>query len=189
MGIIRRLILLFYVLAVLAIAVICAGVFLQLIPANVWQKELNYILARQETLAIIAVMIFASLILLTAVFARSSKGGLSIASGDVHLEAGKPGEVKVTVPAIVSVVERAAITVNGVREAEASVYQQSGDMPIKVRLTIALGQGFSAPRVSEAAVAAIDDALLTTLELPAVPVEVKVNEVTHAIVERERRVI
>lgn len=188
MGIIRRLILLFYVLAVLATAIVCAGVYLQLIPANVWQNELQQLLARQETLAVLVVMILASLILLTAVFARSSKG-LSIASGDVHLEVGKPGEVKVTVPAIISVVERAAITVSGVREVEASVYQQSGDMPIKVRVTIALGQGFSAPRVSEAAVAAIDDALQTALELPAVPVEVKVNEVTHAIVERERRVI
>lgn len=188
MGIIRRLILLFYVLAVLATAIVCAGVYLQLIPADVWQNELQHILARQETLAVLVVMILASLILLTAVFARSSKG-LSIASGDVHLEVGKPGEVKVTVPAIISVVERAAITVSGVREVEASVYQQSGDMPIKVRVTIALGQGFSAPRVSEAAVAAIDDALQTALELPAVPVEVKVNEVTHAIVERERRVI
>ena len=188
MGIIRRLILLFYVLAVLATAIVCAGVYLQLIPANVWQNELQQLLARQETLAVLVVMILASLILLTAVFARSSKG-LSIASGDVHLEVGKPGEVKVTVPAIISVVERAAITVSGVREVEASVYQQSGDIPIKVRVTIALGQGFSAPRVSEAAVAAIDDALQTALELPAVPVEVKVNEVTHAIVERERRVI
>lgn len=188
MGIIRRLILLFYVLAVLATAIVCAGVYLQIIPADVWQNELQHILARQETLAVLVVMILASLILLTAVFARSSKG-LSIASGDVHLEVGKPGEVKVTVPAIISVVERAAITVSGVREVEASVYQQSGDMPIKVRVTIALGQGFSAPRVSEAAVAAIDDALQTALELPAVPVEVKVNEVTHAIVERERRVI
>ena len=189
MGIIRRLILLFYVLAVLATAIVCAGVYMQIIPADVWQNELQqHILARQETLAVLVVMILASLILLTAVFARSSKG-LSIASGDVHLEVGKPGEVKVTVPAIISVVERAAITVSGVREVEASVYQQSGDIPIKVRVTIALGQGFSAPRVSEAAVAAIDDALQTALELPAVPVEVKVNEVTHAIVERERRVI
>ena len=189
MGIIRRLILLFYVLAVLAALIICAGVYLNLIPSNFWQKELNFILAQDETLAVIIVMAIASLILLTGVFARRSSSGLSIASGDVHLEKGKPGEVKVTVPAIVSVVERAAITVNGVREAQATVYQQSGDMPIKIRLTITLGQGFSAPRVSEATVAAIDDALLTALELPGVPVEVKVDEVTHAIIERERRVV
>lgn len=110
-------------------------------------------------------------------------------SSDVHLEIGKPGEVKVTVPAIISVVERAAITVSGVRQVEASVQRQDGQVPIKIRLTITLGQGFSAPRVSEATIAAVDDALATALELTNVPVEVKVNEVTHAIIEREKRVV
>lgn len=189
MGIIRRLILLFYVLAVLAALIICAGVCLQIIPTNIWQRELNFIIAQEETLAVLAGMAFASLILLTAVFSRRKGSGLSLASGDVHLEQGKPGEVKVTVPAIVSVVERAAITVNGVREAQASVYRQNGEIPIRVRLTITLGQGFSAPAVSEATVAAIDDALKTALELPNVPVEITVDEVTHAVIERERRVV
>ena len=190
MGIIRRLILLFYVPAVLAVLAICAGVCLHVIPDNVWQNELNHLITRQETLIALAIMAAASLILWPAVFSRRTSGsGLSIKSGDVHLEQGKPGEVKVTVPAVVSLIERAAITVNGVREVEATVYQQDGDMPIKVRLTITLGQGFSAPRVSEATVAAVDDALLTALELPNVPVEIKVNEVTHAIIERERRVV
>ena len=189
MGIIRRLILLFYVPAVLAALVVCAGVCLQLIPTNVWQGELKYIIAREETLAVLAVMAAASLILLTGVFSRSGNKGLSVASGDIHLEQGKAGEVKVTVPAIVDVVERAAITVSGVREANATVYRQSGEMPIKIQLVIVLGQGFSAPRVSEAAVAAIDDALRTALELQSVPVEVKVNEITHAITERDKRVV
>lgn len=188
MGIIRRLILLFYVLAIMVALVICAGVCLKIIPTNVWQRELDFIIAQQETLAVLAVMLLASWILLTGVFSRS-KGGLSVASGDIHLEVGKPGEVKVTVPAIVSVVESAAITVSGVREVEASVYRQDDAIPIRVRLVITLGQGFSAPRVSESVVATINDALRTALELENVPVEVKVNEVTHAIIEREKRVV
>ena len=188
MGIIRRLILLFYVLAVLAAAIVAAGVCLRVIPVNVWQNELNHIISRPETLAAIGVIILASLILLTGVFARNSNVS-SVLSGDVELERGKPGEVKVAVPAIVSVVESAAITVSGVREAEAVVHQQSGEIPIKVRLTIALGQGFSAPRVSEAVTNSVNDALMTALELSGVPVEVKVNEVIHAIQERDRRVV
>ena len=189
MGIIRRLILLFYVLAIRAALIICAGVCLKLIPADIWHRYLDFIIAQNETLAVLAVMFLASWILFTGVFSRSKSTGLTAASGDVHLEVGKPGEVKVTVGAIVSVVESAAITVSGVREVEATVYRQDGAMPLKVRLTITLGQGFSAPHVSEATVAAVDDALLTTLQLPNVPVEVKVNEVTHAIIEREKRVV
>ena len=187
MGIIRRLILLFYVLIIMAALVICAGVCLNLIPANVWRNELEFIIGREETLMALAAMLLASLILLTGVFSRSKSS--SVMSNDVHLEVGKPGEVKVTVPAIIGVVERAAITINGVRDVEATLHRQEGAMPIKIQLTITLGQGFSAPRVSEAVVAAIDNALSTALELPNVPVEVKVNEVTHAIVEREKRVV
>jgi len=188
MGIIRRLILLFYSLAILAAALVAAGVCLHVIPTNVWQSELNYIISRPETLAVIAVIILASLILLTGVFSRGTSVA-AVMSSDVELERGKPGEVKVTIPAIVSVVEQAAITVSGVREVEATVRQQSGEIPIKILLTITLGQGFSAPRVSEAVTQSIDDALSTALELPNVPVEVKVNEVTHAILERDRRVV
>lgn len=189
MGIIRRLILLFYVPAVLAVVAICAGVCLHFIPERVWQYYLKFIIAREETLAVLAGMAVASLILLPAVFSRKKSRELALASGDVYLEVGRPGEVAITVPAIVSVIERAAITVSGVREVSASVYRQSGDMPIKVSLTITLGQGFSAPRVSESTVAAVDDALRTALELSNVPVEVKVDEVTHAIVERDKRVV
>ena len=188
MGIIRRLILLFYILIIVAALIICAGVCLKIIPVSVWQKELDFIIGRQETLIFLAGMMIASLILLGGVFSRN-KSVISALSGDVHLEVGKPGEVKVTVPAIISVVERAAITINGVREVKASIYQQSGDMPIKVRLTITLSQGYSAPKVSEEATAAIEDALLTTLELQKVPIEIKVDEVTHAITERDRRVV
>ena len=189
MGIIRRLILLFYVLAVLAALIICAGVCLQFIPPDVWEEELRYIIASEETLAALGCMALASLILLTGIFSRRSDKGMSLMSDDVHLEIGKPGEVKVTIPAIVSVIERAAVMVSGVRAAEASVYRQDGEVPIKVRLTIVLSQGFSAPQVSEEAVANIGNALWTALELHNVPVEVKVNEITHAIVERDKRVI
>lgn len=189
MGIVRRLILLFYVLAVLVALVVCAGVCLQLIPTDIWQNELKFLIAQEETLMVLAGMTFASLILLTAVFSRSSSGGVSLATGDVHLEKDKPGEVKVAVPAIVSVVERAALTVSGVREAAASVYRQTDEMPIKVHLTITLAQGFSAPRVSEETVASVDSALRTTLELSNVPIEVRINEVTHAIIERDKRVV
>ena len=187
MGIIRRLILLFYVLIIIAALIVCAGVCLNLIPTNVWQNELNFIITREETLGALAAMLLASLILLTGVFSRSKSS--SVMSSDVHLEVGKPGEVKVTIPAIVSVVERAAITISGVRQVEASVHRQDGQIPIKIRLTITLGQGFSAPKVSEATVAAVGEALSTTLELSNVPIEVKVNEVTHAIIEREKRVV
>lgn len=188
MSFIRRLLLLFYVLAVLVAIIPCAAICLNLIPASTWQKYLNFFIAQPETLAVLAGLAVVSLILLTGIFSRNSNS-TSIISGDVHLQQGQPGEVKVTVPAIVGVVETAALTAQGVRAAEASVLRQDNQIPIKVRLTITISQGFSAPAISQAVSSAVNDALLTVLELQNVPVEVKVNEITHAIIERSNRVV
>jgi len=183
---IRRLILLVYVVTVLAVLIICAGVCVGLMPYEVVENEMRYAIGRDETLPVIGCMTLASLILLTQV---KKTTGITAAKGDVHLEAGKPGEVKVTIRAIVSVIERAALTISGVREAKATVYRQSGEVPIRIAMTITLSQGYSAPQVSEEVVRSVDDALKVALELSNVPVEVQVEEITHAIIEREKRVV
>ena len=56
MGIIRRLILLFYTLAVLAALVIAAGVCLRVIPTSVWQNELTALVAQPNAWAVIVIM-------------------------------------------------------------------------------------------------------------------------------------
>ena len=190
MGIISRLLLLLYVFAVTAALIICAGVCLNFFPTEFWQGELNKIIARQETLAALAVMFLAGLCLIHSAFSSTGKKATEILSkDDVELQKGQAGEVKVTILAITGVVERAALTVAGVREVSAEVHSQSGDVPIKVRLNIVLGQGYSAPEVSAQINSAVNEALMTTLQISGVPVEIKVTEVTHAIVERERRVV
>ncbi|MCR5833213.1 MAG: alkaline shock response membrane anchor protein AmaP [Selenomonadaceae bacterium] len=190
MGILKRLILLFYIPIVFSALVVLIGIALHMIPPDVWQSQFRHLISQKETLIVLSCMVLASFILFTAVF--SSDGGsktLSALSGDIQLEQGKPGEVQVAVNAIVSVVERAAILVSGVRDVEAFVYKQEGEIPIRVKLIIVLAQGYSAPKVSEATTAAVDEALMVALELPKVPVEIKVKEVTHAIIEREKRVV
>ena len=190
MGIISRLLLFLYVIVVMAVLVIFAGVCLNIIPAEIWRNELAVILKRQETLPALGVMFLASLCLLHAVFSGGEKVREEILSGDdVELQSGQVSEVKITVSAIKSVVERAALTVSGVREVKAEVFNQSGEVPIKVDLEIVLGQGYAAPQVSAEINSAVNDALKTAMQISGVPIKTKVTEVTHAIVERERRVI
>ena len=136
MGIISRLLLLLYVLAVMAALVVSAGVCLHLFPTQVWQDELNLIISRQETLFVIAIMFLASLCLLSAALSSSKKATAVVnLSGDVELQKGTSKEVSVTIPAIVSVVERAALSVVGVRQVEAKVNNQSGNIPVNVTET------------------------------------------------------
>lgn len=189
MGIISRLLLLLYVLAVMAALVISAGICLHFIPAQVWQDNLNLIISKQETLIVIAVMLLASFCLLSMSLSSSKKATVVNLSGDVELEKGTQKEVSVTIPAIVSVVERAALSVAGVRQVEAKVQNQGGNIPVKVQLSIVLSQSYSAPEVSAEVKTAVNKALQASLEISDVPVDMKVSEITHAVIEREKRVI
>ena len=187
MGILSRLLLFFYVLTVIAALAAVAGVCLNFIPVHVWQKELNTLITSQETLIVVGIMALASLCLLCVVFSR--KKTVAILSSDVELKKDATGEVKITIEALTGVVERAALTVNGVREVRAEVSKQTGKVPLNVRLEIALSQGYTAQIVGEEVTKAVNNALMTTAKISGVPVEIKVTEVTHAIIERERRVV
>lgn len=188
MGIISRLLLLLYVLAVMAALAVGAGVCLHFIPTQVWQAYLNWIISSQETLIVIAVMFLASVCLLAMTLSSGKKGVVDV-KGDVELQKGTFSEVKVAVPAIVSVVERAAMSVQGVRQVEAKVQNKGGENPVNVHIEIILSQGYSAPEVSSTVKVAVNKALETALQISDVPVEVKVTEVTHAVMEREKRVV
>ena len=186
MGIVSRFFLLLYVLVVSVAVLVFAGVCLQLIPKQNWQYYLNYIIAQQETVIVLAVMLFFSLFFLGFVFSSQKD---TRAFGEILLKEGEPGEVRVAIDAIKRLIERAALSVNGVREVNVTILKNKGEAPISVQLTIILGQGHSAPAVSETVVAAIDKAIFTALQIGGVPVDVKVKDITNAVVERKQRVV
>ena len=186
MGIVSRFFLLLYVLVVIVAVLVFAGVCLQLVPKQIWQSYLNYIIVQQETVIVLAVMLFFSLFFLGFVFSSRKD---TQAVGEILLKEGEPGEVKVSIDAIKRLIERAALSVNGVREATVTILKNKGEVPISVRLTIILGQGHSAPTVSETVVNAIDKAIFTALQIGGVPVDVKVKDITNAVVERKQRVV
>jgi uncharacterized alkaline shock family protein YloU len=187
LGIPGRLLLFLYVLVVIAALVAVGGVCLQFIPTQIWQYELQFMIRAPETLAVIGVMLVASLCLLSVVF--SGKKSAKILNSDLELLKDATGEVSITIEALTGVVERAALTVTGVRQVSATVYKQEGKVPLNVRLEIVLSQSYTAQKVGAQVNKAVNDALMTAAQISGVPVEIKVTEVTHAIIERERRVV
>lgn len=188
MGIISRLLLLLYVLAVLAALAVCGGVCLHMIPTKVWQSVLNEIVAREETIMVIGAMMVASLCLLSVALS-GKKNNEELATGEVLLQKGQAGEVLVSVAAIESVVERAAATVTGVRDVKADVYKTSKAVPIKVKVSLVLSQGCSAPQTSSSVTYTVNEALRVAFEISDVPMKLKVSEITNAAADREKRVV
>lgn len=187
MGIISRFLLLLYSLVVGTVVVIIAGACLDIMPSKFWQPSLNFILARPETLGVLAVMLLLSFFFLTRVFVPTENP--EVAEDEISLQNGQVGDIKVAVDAIERIAERAALSVTGVREAQAVVLKNKRNAQIFVRLNIVLAQGYSAPVVSENAVESIDTAILVALQIPNVPVEVKIRDITNAVAERRQRVI
>ena len=188
MGILGRLLLFLYVLVVIVALVAVGGVCLNFIPTQVWQRELPFIIRSQETLSVIVIMLVASFCLLSVVFS-SKKSAKILNPSDLELQKDETGEVKITIEALAGVVERAALTVTGVRQVSASVYKQDGKVPLKIELDIVLSQNYTAQKVGEQVNKAVNEALMATAQISGVPVEIKVTEVTHAIIEREKRVV
>lgn len=189
MGIISRLLLFLYVLAVMAALSACGAVCLQMVPTKLWQNILNDLVAREETIMVIGAMMIASLCLLAVVFSGKKNKDEIEAGDDIMLRKGEAGEVLISVDAIASVVERAAMTVNGVREVNSDIYKTSGPVPIKLRLAIVLNQGYSAPQISEKVDVAVNQALKVAFEISDVPIKLKVREITNAVADREKRVV
>ena len=186
MGILGRLLLL-YVLAVMVALAASAGVCLHLISTQVWQNELQWIISRQETLIVLAVMFLASLCLL--MMALSSKKKPDVSSNEIQLHKGTENEIVITSQAIISIVDKAARSVEGVRQVDTQVFGQPGDVPMNIKMSLILGQNYSAPNVSAQVKSAVNEALNKVLQVSNIPVEVKVTEVTHAALEREKRVV
>lgn len=190
MGFISRLFLLLYVLVTGSVIVILACACLDVMPANFWQPSLKYLVAQPEMLAGLAVMFLMALFLLSKVFVSShdEPDRLEIADSEIILQKGMAGEVKVAIDAIQRIAERAALSVKGVRESEAMILKDKNDTLI-VRLTIVLGQGYAAPSVSENTVNAINNEISIALQIPEVPVEITVKDITNAVAERRQRVV
>ena len=110
-------------------------------------------------------------------------------SGEFLLKKTDFGLIRVEFEAIRKISERALRSIKGIKDWELAVEKLSEANPLKIRLTAALVEGYSAPRISEAADKAINAALKEFLQLEFyVPVEVKVEEIAQVVAPKRRRV-
>lgn len=108
------------------------------------------------------------------------------ASGEFLLKETDFGLVRVEFSVVKRLSERALESVAGIKESEVAVEKLTSANPFKILLTASLVEGYSAPRVSEAADKAINGALKEFMSVEFyVPVEVRVKQLAQ--VENKRR--
>ena len=183
MGIINRLLLLPYVLVTMALSVAVVAVALRIVPESVWLNELRYALSRQELLAVCGVFFLVSLKLFFAVFSRTSTSART--HGEFMVVDTKAGAVQVALSAVRGIVERVALSMQGVRTASAviSVHDAPKDAvgtPIQVELKITLSDQTSLNAISEEVTAKVRQELHDVLGIADVPVALRVTEIANA---------
>lgn len=182
MGILNRLLLLPYVLVTMALSVAVVAVALRIVPESVWLNELRYALSRQELLAVCGVFFLVSLKLFFAVFSRTSTSART--HGEFMVVDTKAGAVQVALPAVRGIVERVALSLQGVRTATAviSVHDAPKDSvgtPMRVELKITLADQTSLNAVSEELAEKVRQELHDVLGVADVPVALRVTEIAN----------
>lgn len=191
MGILNRLLLLPYVLVVMVLSIAVLAVALHIVPESIWLNELRYALSRQELLAVCGVIFLVSLKLFFAVFARTSVS--SRTSGEFMVVDTPAGAVQVALPAVRGIIERVALSVQGVRTAAAviSVQDAAKDTtatPMQVELKLTLAEHTSLNAVSEDLTAYVRQELHDVLGVSDVPVTLRVTEIANSGTASKRTV-
>lgn len=110
-------------------------------------------------------------------------------SGELLLKKTNFGLIRVDFAVIQKIAERSLQAVAGIKDSTVTVEKLNVVNPLKIYMTASLLEGYSAPRISEAADKAINGALREHLRLEFyVPVDVKVKELAAQVVTKKRRV-
>ena len=109
-------------------------------------------------------------------------------SGEFLLKKTDFGLIHVEFATIEKLAKRAVSELKEIHESELAVEKSASVvMPMKLRLTAVLAEGFSAPRASLAADKAINDALKKFLAVEFyVPVDVKVRQIVQVVTSKRR---
>ena len=191
MSIINRFLLLLLSLTGIALSGAVLAAAVQVLPENVWLKQLHFALAQKETLAVCVVALLICMKLLLAVFSRKPSE-LSTSKGEYVIDAGPKGEVRVALEAIRSLADRMAREVHGVRDANVRIKAKNpkeGAASLSLDVDLTVGREAEVSLVAKTLTDRVQEHFRRTMALEDVPVNVVVSEVSDVQPEKKHRVV
>ncbi|MBQ4213423.1 MAG: alkaline shock response membrane anchor protein AmaP [Selenomonas sp.] len=191
MSIINRFLLLLLSLTGIALSGAVLAAAVQVLPENVWLKQLHFALAQKETLAVCVVALLICMKLLLAVFSRKPSEP-STSKGEYVIDAGPKGEVRVALEAIRSLADRMAREVHGVRDANVRIKAKNpkeGAASLSLDVDLTVGREADVSLVARTLTDRVQEHFRRTMALEDVPVNVVVSEVSDVQPEKKHRVV
>ena len=188
MGIINRFLLFVFSIGTAALSVLTLLLALKAVPESVWLNEIQYILARPETIAGSVIVFVLSLWLLRT--SLHSTAEHTRRSGDFILLQTENGGVEVALPAVRNMAEQTLMGLRGIRLAKVRVM---GVMParnapetLRFVLNLTVSRGVNVRELTDAAMAAVRTELHEVMGLDDVAIDTKITSITNALPEKRR---
>ena len=191
MSIINRFLLLLLSLTGIALSGAVLAAAVQVLPENVWLKQLHFALAQKETLAVCVAALLICMKLLLAVLSRKPSEP-STSKGEYVIDAGPKGEVRVALEAIRSLAYRMAREVHGVRDANVRIKAKNpkeGAASLSLDVDLTVGREADVSLVAKTLTDRVQEHFRRTMALEDVPVNVVVSEVSDVQPEKKHRVV
>lgn len=192
MGIVNRVLLLIYSLAVACLSVGVVGLALHLVPDSILLNEYRYLLESQKWSLVFgsAFVFLLSIHLIGCGFSSGSKEHNSREFLVLHT---KTGEVSISLDAIHSLVEQTAKTVLGVRSIKVLVLAAKKAAKeitqLRLRLFIVIGKETNAAAVSDGIRTEIRRYMKNTIGVDDYTLEIIVEDISNAPLAKKKRVI
>ncbi len=192
MGFISRFVLFWYALAIAVASICVASLCLGVMPHSFVLEQTAFWLARWETVAGAAVVLFLSIYLLGCVFHREAKPEKKTEAVIVRSET---GEVSVSVKAVSSMVEKIVANIYGVESVQAGVVSDTPKAdgkgkasPLILRLQVGVSEDRNVAAVSDAIRTAVSEHMAKTLGFEDCPIDISVSEIASESTARKPRV-
>lgn len=191
MGFLNRFFLMLSMLVMMATALAVLSVCLHVLPEHYWLNEVHYAVSRPETIAVAIVVLLISLNLFFTAFSRQAPRERS--GGEFVVVSGASGDVRVSLSAVRTLLEKLVRDVRGVRDARVQVRAATDAKarhPLRVEMSLAVGQEANVSGISETATARVREQLADSLGFQDVPVAVDIADISNAAPpDRKRRVV
>ena len=190
MGYINRFLLFLYSLAIAVLALGLIVVCLKIVPMYVLINEIKFVLSRQELLIGAGIAFAWSIYFIGYVFCTNKESAKN--QKDVILLKGTSGSVQLSTEAIKNMVERAALSVRGVREVKSKISAQNqGSAPPKVAvsLQLILSHEQAITTVSDEVRNAVTQDMEKIIGVSDYTINLEVSDISNAAVSKKQRVV
>ena len=191
MGLLNRLFLCLYALAVLLLTLGAFAFVFPLLPEFYFLEAYSFAAAQWETTAGVLAVLF----LLSVHFLVSSLTGTAKKAHEdkeVILVHSASGDVKVAVEAVRNMMEKLTRAVPGVREAKVRVRSERSaetGSSVKIGIHIVIGQEQNVAAISDAIRSSAEQHLHETVGVQDFALEIAVDDISNAAVTKKQRVV